>query len=244
MENPRKLLNSTVEYIDASWQPVHTVLGQVDQSRLSRALPVRRPPSYRAQKHYPGLFWSATTGDHVVYESRLELARLWFADFSPDVTWIASQPMWLRGWDESTYRQHVPDLLLTSSTGQLLVVDVKSEKFANHPRARAIFNWTSQLCSAKGWDYQVWTEADCDPVELANIQSLAVARRTHAWTPREEQANQHDDVAGRTLRELAGVNASRATTLSKVWSGQWVVDLKRPLNWQSKAVEVRDLERN
>ena len=31
---------------------------------------------YKGQKHYSGLYWSATTRTHVAYESRLELARL------------------------------------------------------------------------------------------------------------------------------------------------------------------------
>lgn len=44
------------------------------------------------QSHYSGLYWSSTTGGHVAYESRLELARLLLADFDPQVGWILSQP--------------------------------------------------------------------------------------------------------------------------------------------------------
>ena len=46
----------------------------------------------QGQAHYSGWYWSATTGGHVVYESRLELARLLLADFDPQVTAIAAQP--------------------------------------------------------------------------------------------------------------------------------------------------------
>jgi hypothetical protein len=35
-----------------------------------------------------GVYWSATTGGHVIYESRLELARLLLADFDSVVTAI------------------------------------------------------------------------------------------------------------------------------------------------------------
>ncbi|MET7740308.1 hypothetical protein [Streptomyces sp. NPDC005385] len=35
--------------------------------------------------HYSGDYASATTGGQVVYESRLELARLLLADFDPSV---------------------------------------------------------------------------------------------------------------------------------------------------------------
>lgn len=52
--------------------------------------------SARGQVHYPGYFWSATTGAHVIYESRLELARLLLADFDRHVAVIAAQPFLLR----------------------------------------------------------------------------------------------------------------------------------------------------
>ncbi|WP_326809688.1 reverse transcriptase domain-containing protein [Streptomyces scopuliridis] len=38
-------------------------------------LPVRGFPSYRGQRHFPGLYWSATTGGHVGFESWLERDR-------------------------------------------------------------------------------------------------------------------------------------------------------------------------
>lgn len=34
-----------------------------------------------------------------MYESRLELHRLWLADFDTDVTWIAAQQLWIVGRD-------------------------------------------------------------------------------------------------------------------------------------------------
>jgi hypothetical protein len=33
---------------------------------------------HRGQKYYSGTYWSSTVGRHVIYESRLELARLLF----------------------------------------------------------------------------------------------------------------------------------------------------------------------
>lgn len=43
---------------------------------------------YKGQKHYSGTYWSATCTGHVIYESRLELARLLMADFDRSVSWI------------------------------------------------------------------------------------------------------------------------------------------------------------
>jgi hypothetical protein len=42
-----------------------------------------------------GSYWSATKGRHVIYESRLELARLLFADFDRSVHRIRAQPFLL-----------------------------------------------------------------------------------------------------------------------------------------------------
>ena len=42
-----------------------------------------------------GSKWSATEGRHVIYESRLELARLLFADFDRSVHRICAQPFLL-----------------------------------------------------------------------------------------------------------------------------------------------------
>ena len=67
-------------------------LRQVTAGQVVRAGPWRMTRSARGQAHYPGYYWSATSGGHVIYESRLELARLLLADFDPGVTAIAAQP--------------------------------------------------------------------------------------------------------------------------------------------------------
>ena len=48
------------------------------------AAPVRRFASYRGQRHLPGLWWSATVGRHVGYESWLERDHVMALDFDPD----------------------------------------------------------------------------------------------------------------------------------------------------------------
>jgi hypothetical protein len=65
-------------------------LRQVTSGQVASGAPWRTARSARGQVHYPGSYWSATTGGHVIYESRLELARLLLADFDPDVTAIAA----------------------------------------------------------------------------------------------------------------------------------------------------------
>jgi len=70
-------------------------LDRVRTRDLATAAPWRILRSYRGQPHYSGMYWSATTGTHVVYESRLELARLLLADFDPAVVNILAQPFQL-----------------------------------------------------------------------------------------------------------------------------------------------------
>ena len=45
--------------------------------QVVNAAPWRTARSARGQVRYPGLYWPATTGGHVIYESRLELACCW-----------------------------------------------------------------------------------------------------------------------------------------------------------------------
>ncbi|WP_443051338.1 hypothetical protein [Streptomyces sp. NBC_00234] len=42
--------------------------------------PVRSFPSYRGQRHFPGLYWSSTTSGHVGFESSLVRDRLMLLD--------------------------------------------------------------------------------------------------------------------------------------------------------------------
>ena len=51
----------------------------IDSAVLSNTVPWRTFRWYKGQRHYSGMYWSATMRDHVVYESRLEPSRLIFA---------------------------------------------------------------------------------------------------------------------------------------------------------------------
>jgi hypothetical protein len=62
---------------------------------------VRDFRSYKDGQHDSGRYWSATLGRLVVYESRLELARIMLADFDRSVVDIAAQPFVLTGADGS-----------------------------------------------------------------------------------------------------------------------------------------------
>ena len=210
----KSLLETELIYLTEEGSSVTTTVGAVNETRLSKGLPVRSPISYARQRHYPGLFWSATTGGHVPYESRLELDRLWVADFDSRVVWISGQPMWLSGRDGEVVRRHVPDFLLTGSDGRLTVVDVKPAEFVSRPKVAAVFAWTRQVCDAAGWRYEVWSGDD--PRRLANIKALGASRRLQMFGPQD-------------VREFDGAGGMSFGDRYRAWSGENEVSLDAPL---------------
>lgn len=71
-------------------------LAAADTTALAAAHPWREFRWRAGRKHYSGTYWSATDGRHVIYESRLEFARVLFADFDRTVHSICAQPFLLR----------------------------------------------------------------------------------------------------------------------------------------------------
>ena len=59
-------------YVTAPGDGVRVGLADAWALRLESVPPVRRFASYRGQRHLSGLWWSATTGGHVGFESWLE----------------------------------------------------------------------------------------------------------------------------------------------------------------------------
>jgi hypothetical protein len=213
-----------------------TTLGKVDGAEVVRGRPVRTMPTYRSQRNYPGLLWTATTLSLVGYESLLERDRLWLADFDPSVRWVASQPLWLSGLDGSRVRRHVPDFLLEMSDGSYTVVDVKPQDLLAEPAVADVLAWTGRLCAAKGWRFEVWHGGD--PVFLRNVRFLAAGRRL-AFVDQDAVVKvAQAGSAGMTLAQvevLAGVEreTARAAMLSLLWFGHWTTDLSRPLSSSS-----------
>lgn len=74
---------------------------------------------------------------HVIYESRLELARLLLADADPDVVGIVAQPFLLIEGVEAKSRRHVPDFFLEQRSGACTVVNVKPARRLNDAKVAA-----------------------------------------------------------------------------------------------------------
>jgi hypothetical protein len=207
--------------------------GAVDVSELARAAPWRTFRWYRGQRHYSGTYWSATVHDHVIYESRLELARLLFADFDPSVRHVAAQPFLLQAPVQGKLRKHIPDYLLMTHEGPLLV-DVKPKLRLDEPQVAFTFAWTRQVVEGLGWRYQVWSEPES--ASLENVRFLAGYRRDRLFPGDLLDAVDLAVVEEVTLGEAAGRVAGFAPELARagvfhlLWSGKLITDLQRPLS--------------
>ncbi|MBV9026165.1 MAG: TnsA-like heteromeric transposase endonuclease subunit [Streptomycetaceae bacterium] len=202
-------------------------------SELSQAAPWRTFRWYRGQRHYSGTYWSATVGDHVMYESRLELARLLFADFDPLVRHVAAQPFLVKALVQGKIRKHIPDYLLMTREGPL-IVDVKPKRRLEKPEVAFTFAWTRQVVQDRGWRYEVWSEPA--PAPLENVRFLAGYRRDWLFPGELLDAVEAAVVDGMTLGEAADRVAGFAPELARagvfhlLWAGRMMTDLQRPLS--------------
>jgi hypothetical protein len=126
---------------------------------------------HQGQAHYSGWYWSATMGKHVVYESRLELARLLLADFDPRVVSIAAQPFHVTCRVRGRIRRHVPDFLLVDRDGLVTVVNVKPAELLGKPAVADALGWAGKVFAERGWRHEVWSGAG--DVMQTNVRFLA-----------------------------------------------------------------------
>lgn len=226
-------VGSSVSFRDGSGRESTTDLGAVQPGLLAAGSPWRVFRWRHGQTHYSGWYWSATTGGHVVYESRLELARLMLADFDSQVAVIAAQPFCVSAQVEGVRRRHVPDFLLLDADGVVTVVNVKPADQLVRPKVATALAWAGEVFAGKGWRHEVWSGAP--PAVLSNVRFLAGYRHpdrvdaaTVSWV--EGQA-----VTGARLGDLENTGGLlpadvRAAALHLVWRGVFRVDLTTPLS--------------
>jgi hypothetical protein len=221
---------------------VRTLNGDVIEDRtwenipvdvLAAAAPWRTFRWHMGQRHYSGVFWSSTQRDHVIYESRLELAVLLSADFDPSVVGIVAQPFLLRTLVGGVIRRHVPDYLLLTDAGPV-VVDVKPGDRVDRPEIAATFAWTREVVEARGWRFEVRSEPA--PVRLANLRFLAGYRRDWLFDVVLLDELRAADLVGVRLGDAPAQLPERPAPLVRsalfhlIWSGYLIVDLERPLS--------------
>ena len=84
----------------------------------------------------------------MIYESRLELARLLFADFEMGVQRIAAQPFLPRSPVDGKERRHIPDYLPMTTAGPV-IADVKPRRRLESKTVAFTFEWTRSVLPAR-----------------------------------------------------------------------------------------------
>ncbi|MEV0774637.1 TnsA-like heteromeric transposase endonuclease subunit [Streptomyces sp. NPDC050433] len=168
----------------------------------------------------------------MIYESRLELSRLLFADFDRSVRGIVAQPFLLKAVLEGKVRRHIPDYLLITEQVPM-VVDVKPLHRLSMPEVAFTFAWTRRVVESRGWKYEVWSEPPA--VELENIRFLAGYRRDWLFDDRLLDQVRSVEVNGQALAEVVEILSSqepaavRSSVLHLLWRGELATDLTAPL---------------
>jgi hypothetical protein len=200
---------------------------------LASAAPWRTFRWHKGQRHYSGTYWSATERGHVIYESRLELARLLFADFDTSVKRIIAQPFLLNAQVEAAVRRHVPDFLLLADT-EPTVVDVKPRLQLSKTKVSFTLAWTKDVVEQRGWRYEVWSEPP--EAELGNLRFLAGFRRDWLIDRNLLDELRAADLQGMPLGEACKSLPNwpeplvRSAIFHLLWTQHLTFDLTRPLS--------------
>ncbi|MEC3974928.1 TnsA-like heteromeric transposase endonuclease subunit [Amycolatopsis sp. H20-H5] len=225
--------NVQLTYKDPAGAVQETELAMARTTDLAGGQPWRRFRWHHGQAHYSGWYWSATMGKHVVYESRLELARLLLADFDPRVVSIAAQPFHITEHQVGRTRRHVPDYLLLDQDGLATVVNVKPADLLAKPKIAAALEWAGTVFADRGWRHEIWSSAPT--TVLANVRFLAAYR--HRDRVAVDVLARVEDTVGEpvSLDELEAFwprqsGEVRAAALHLLWRGVFRADLSSPLS--------------
>lgn len=175
-------------------------------------------------------------GRSVVYESRLELARLLLADFDRTVCGIYAQPCRMVARVDGRVRSHVPDFLLEMRSGTVRVVNVKPASRLDDPKVVQALAWPGQLIERHGWEYEIWSGAERTLLE--NIRFRAGYRHPGVVPEDEVERAWREVIDGEEMaiaeRRLAGdrkPEEARPPLMALSWAGRLTTDLAaRPLS--------------
>lgn len=189
--------------------------------------PVRSVRTFKGQRNFDGLWWSATTQTHVGFESWLEREHLMLLDFDPDVVGVSSQPFWLHWQAGGVSRRHAPDYFVRLADGSAVVVDVRPDERIEEADAEA-FAATADACARVGWEYR--RVGAVDPVLAANVRWLAGYRHRRCFNEKAAAALIRAFAVSRPFADgVAAVGdplAVRPVAFHLLWSGALVADLE------------------
>jgi hypothetical protein len=238
---PRRSEALELGFVDVDGEACREPLATCWRRSFESAVAVRRFSSYKGQSNFPGLWWSATTGDHVGFESWLERDHAMMLDFDVEVVGFASQPFWLHWRSGMDWRRHAPDFFARLSDGTGVVVDVRADDNVDADAAAA-FSATAEACKCVGWRYR--RVGALDRVLAANVRWLSGYR--HPRCLHVGRAARLCEVFSTPRPLLAGVArvgdpvAVLPVLFHLLWRGRLAADLTATVLCGSSIVSVRD----
>ncbi|WP_425338614.1 TnsA-like heteromeric transposase endonuclease subunit [Kitasatospora phosalacinea] len=134
--------------------------------------PVSAFPVPPGRRWGPGLWWSVTTGAHVVAGSNAMRAQLTVLDRDPRVSGLAGRPVRLLWRDRrGQVRSWVPQLFARYTDGTALLADCPSHAEAGGERALRAGAVVAAACEEVGWRYR--RLLPLEPVLAGNLKWLA-----------------------------------------------------------------------
>jgi hypothetical protein len=207
---------------------------RLDADAVAAGRPWRTFPWYLGQKNYAGLYWCATQNAHVGYESRLELSRLMLADFDPTARKIVSQPFQLQGTVAGERIRRVPDYLVCTDSGPL-VIDVKPLRRLQDPDVAHLLDVTRQVVESRGWRYEIASEPP--KVEFMNVRFLAGYRRARHFNTdvlgdvRSLMAREHESRVSEIVQSATHPKRLLlGSLLHLLWRHEFTFDISRRLS--------------
>jgi hypothetical protein len=232
LESAVDLSTAVIAYRPAAGEERSVSADKVSPAALFHAAPWRTFRWYFGQRHYSGTYWSATQRDHVIYESRLELANLLFADFNPAVCRIVAQPFLLCAEVDGQARKHIPDYLWDSESGPVVVDVIRVERMIQ-PKVVLLCAWTRRVVESLGWSYLVLNEPP--RIRLSNLRFLAGYRRN--WLINQSLL---DEMRGR-LGGFTGMSIADAEQTVRGYPRQLVRPALMHLLWRHECCADLDV---
>ncbi|WP_234810127.1 TnsA-like heteromeric transposase endonuclease subunit [Mycolicibacterium moriokaense] len=228
--------SATIDLRPSKGEIERSSVAGVSQAALLTARPWRTFRWYEGQRHYSGSYWAATEANHVIYESRLELSALVMADFDRAVCKIVAQPFLLQAVVNGHRRRHIPDYLLRTTTGLVVVDVVRARRLAEDPAAGELCAWTHEVIGSTGWEYRVYSEPPT--VLMRNVGFLSGYRRSRYISRdalreiifrRRAMVGLRIDDALRAIGRAGPGPLMRSALLHTLWNQEFSVDLQGPL---------------
>jgi hypothetical protein len=159
-----------VGYVAQDGTERRITLTDAGQTRFEWCRRARRFPQYKGQRHFPGLWWTATMGCHVGSSpgSNATISCCW-TSIRPGSRWRRNR-FGCSGGQSRARSGHTHRITSRLARGGAVVVDCRPAERIK-PRDAAAFAATRLACEQLGWRYRV--SGTPEPISTRNIRWLA-----------------------------------------------------------------------